>query len=76
MIPLLGDPAPEQECGLLVLRCQTCGRSTKRWLPTAYAAKFGELVILMGMRCVKCGGVVKPEVDQFRCSRAGRAGRG
>jgi rRNA maturation protein Nop10 len=62
-----GDPAPAQLCALLVLECQVCGSRTERWRPSAYAEEFGALVILMGLRCVKCGGEVRPTVPRFEC---------
>ena len=62
---LSGDPAPAQECALLVLTCKDCGNSIQRWRPTLDAEEFGALVILMGLRCVKCHGPVKAVVEEF-----------
>ena len=64
MSVLVGDPAPTQLCGLLVLTCKACGSSVERWRSSAYAAEFGALVILMDLRCVKCHGEVVPTVPK------------
>jgi DNA-directed RNA polymerase subunit N (RpoN/RPB10) len=62
---LVGDPAPRQVCGLLVLTCFSCGNHIERWRPTAYAEEFGRLVILMVLRCVRCGGPIVPSVPKW-----------
>jgi hypothetical protein len=62
MSVLPGDPAPPQLCALLVLKCAQGGNSVEWWRPSDFALEFGVLVLLMGLRCAKCGGEVIPTV--------------
>lgn len=63
--PVPGDPAPAQECGLLVISCKVCGNSIQRWRPTRYALECGTVMLMMGCACTKCGGDVSAKIERF-----------
>lgn len=63
--PLPGDPAPIQECALVVLKCAKCGNEEGRWRPVRMATEMGTLVLLMGLACRKCDGPVEVVVRGY-----------